>query len=112
MKLGILALFFSLLLAPSLSASDMSLASIEFPVGITLFFFGFFFGALNWMHSIAEHTSAPTGTIMLSVLPILFGLQLILAFFSQDMSSIPKTPIHVFMNKPNYYHLEKHADKR
>jgi len=78
---------------------DMSLASIELPVGITMLLFGLIFGFYNWAISIDMNIAAPTGTIMLSVLPILFGLQLILAFFAQDMSFTPKNPIHLILNK-------------
>jgi len=78
---------------------DMSLASIELPVGIVMLLFGTLFGFYNWVISIHMNTATPTGTIMLSVLPILFGLQLILAFFAQDMAHTPRNPIHLFLNE-------------
>lgn len=78
---------------------DMSLASIELPVGVIMLLFGLTYGLYNWVYAASTNTSTPTGTIMLSVLPILFGLQLILAFFAQDMSFTPKTPIHMFLKK-------------
>lgn len=86
---------------------DMSLASIELPIGIFMFLFGIFFGSYHWIVSSAKNLSTPAGTIMLAALPILFGLQLILAFFAQDMSAIPKSPIHLLLNKSNEYLREK-----
>jgi hypothetical protein len=72
---------------------DMSIASIELPVGILLFIFGFTYGGYHWLNGIYNNISTPAGTVMVAALPALMGLQLILAFFSYDMSSIPKHPI-------------------
>ena len=41
----------------------------------------------------SEGLSTPPGTVMLSALPTLMGLQLILAFFSYDIGSIPRSPL-------------------
>ena len=86
---------------------DMSLASIELPIGLFMILFGLIFGAYHWIVSASINLPTPTGTVMLSVLPILFGLQLILAFFAQDMSVIPKSPIYLLLNKSNQYIREK-----
>lgn len=77
---------------------DMSLGSVELPLGVSLMIFGLFFGIHNWIFFAREHVSAPTGTIMLSVLPLLIGLQLILAFLAQDIASTPKIPMHLILN--------------
>jgi dolichol-phosphate mannosyltransferase len=69
---------------------DMSLASIELPVGLTLFLFGTIFGVSQWASSAAINTPTPAGTVMLAALPTLMGLQLILAFLSFDISSVPR----------------------
>jgi hypothetical protein len=78
---------------------DMSLASIELPIGVAMLLFGSIFGVYSWVYAVGTNAATPTGTIMLSVLPILFGLQLTLAFFAQDMASTPKTPIHLLLTK-------------
>lgn len=74
---------------------DMSLASLELPLGILLLGFGAIFGGYHWYVSsfiMGETTSA--GTVMLSALPTLMGFQLILAFVGYDISSVPRRAIH------------------
>ena len=73
---------------------DLSLASIELPVGLLLFTFGTIFGATHWMRSMATQVATPAGTVMLSALPTLMGMQLILAFLAYDIGSVPRTPRH------------------
>jgi len=72
---------------------DMSLASLELPLGLFLFLFGIGFGMYKWMYASPYHSSS-AGTVMLSALPLLMGLQLILAFLGQDIGSIPRRPLH------------------
>jgi glycosyltransferase involved in cell wall biosynthesis len=69
---------------------DMSVASIELPIGLILVFFGIIFGSYKWVEAVNIGTSAPPGVVMLSALPLLMGLQLILAFFAYDIASVPK----------------------
>lgn len=73
---------------------DMSLASIELPVGLCLFSFGSIYGGYHWINSIETGISSPAGTVMLSAMPTLLGLQLILAFLSYDIQTIPRRPLH------------------
>lgn len=73
---------------------DMSLASIELPIGLILFGFGSIYGCYHWIRSAHLSTPTPAGTIILSAISILIGLQLILAFLSYDISSLPKRPLH------------------
>jgi glycosyltransferase involved in cell wall biosynthesis len=73
---------------------DMSIASIELPVGVIMLVFGLVFGSYNWLQS--THTGMPSsaGTVMLSALPIIIGLQFILSFLGYDMRSVPIRPFH------------------
>lgn len=73
---------------------DLSLASIELPLGILLFIFGTSFGLIQWWHAASNDIATPAGTVMLSALPTLMGLQLILAFLAYDIGSVPRTPRH------------------
>ena len=73
---------------------DMSLASIELPVGLCLFFSGAAFGMAHWASSSLSGIQASAGTVMLSALPVLMGTQLILAFVGYDIQSVPKKPLH------------------
>lgn len=73
---------------------DMSLASIELPLGVLLLLFGGGFGIYHWVYSWQEGVVTPVGTVMLAVLPILMGFQLILAFLSYDIANVPRRPFH------------------
>lgn len=73
---------------------DMSLASIELPLGILLFLGGGGIGAWHWLQSAREGVFTSAGTVMLSALPVLVGLQLILSFLAYDIASVPRQPIH------------------
>lgn len=81
---------------------DMSLASIQLPLGLILFLFGVSFGAYHWFESINTGIFTPTGTIILATVSVLIGLQLILAFLAYDISSVPQRYLHVLKhNKIN-----------
>jgi glycosyltransferase involved in cell wall biosynthesis len=73
---------------------DMSLASLELPLGLTLLAFGVFFGCYHWIYAASVGTSASAGTVMVSALPILTGIQFLLGFVGYDVSSVPVRPIH------------------
>lgn len=72
---------------------DMSIASIELPLGLLLFCFGVVYGSYSWLESIRTGITSSAGTVMLSALPVILGVQLILAFLNYDISSIPRRPI-------------------
>jgi glycosyltransferase involved in cell wall biosynthesis len=73
---------------------DMSLASIELPLGALLVIFGCSFGGYHWINSLQEGIATPAGTVMLSALPILMGTQLLLAFLGYDIANVPRRPLH------------------
>jgi dolichol-phosphate mannosyltransferase len=73
---------------------DLSLSSIELPVGLAMFLFGLLFGAYHWVLSLSSGQSSSSGTVMLSALPVIIGLQLILAFLGHDIQSVPSRPFH------------------
>jgi len=73
---------------------DLSLASIELPVGLAMVGFGTGFGAHHWLGSVQQGVPTPAGTVMLAALPLLMGVQLILAFIGYDIASVPKRPRH------------------
>lgn len=73
---------------------DMTLASLELLFGLLLLIFGAVFGGYHWIAGLMEHTTTPTGTVMLAALPTLAGLQLLLAFVGYDVASQPRRPIH------------------
>lgn len=73
---------------------DMSLASIELPIGTILFIFGACFGGYHWFLSNQTGVITPPGTVMIAGLSLLMGLQLILAFLAYDIESVPRRPLH------------------
>lgn len=73
---------------------DMSLASIELPLGLFLLIFGLGYGIYHWILSSASGIATPAGTVMLSALPILMGMQFIFAFLAYDIASVPRNAIH------------------
>jgi len=73
---------------------DVSAASIELPLGIVLWWFGLIFGIASYNQSMVTGVAATTGTVMISVVPLILGFQLLLAFVSHDVSSVPKRPRH------------------
>lgn len=73
---------------------DLSAASFQLVVGIVMIAFGGIFGVSRWIESSQAGILTPTGTVMLAALPLLLGLQLLLAFITYDTQSIPRTPIH------------------
>ncbi len=72
---------------------NFSLASIELVIGIISITFGVIFGAINWAESTSTGQEATAGTVMLAALPIMLGIQFVLAFFNYDISSTPRYPI-------------------
>lgn len=78
---------------------DMSLASIELPVGLVLLGFGSIYGGYHWLHSAQVGVPTPAGTVMLSALPVLAGIQLLLGFIGYDVSSVPVRPVHRSIRK-------------
>ena len=62
---------------------DLSLASLQLPMGMLLLIFGVLFSL---------GVTATPGTVMLSALPVLVGIELILAFIGQDVQSVPQRP--------------------
>jgi len=73
---------------------DMSIASFEIILGFILVAFGLFFGGWHWLHSFHEKIQTPLGTIMLSSISIIIGIQFLLSFLAYDIYSVPKRPIH------------------
>jgi glycosyltransferase involved in cell wall biosynthesis len=76
----------------------MSIASLELVFGLIVFVFGIAFGGYHWVHSAAMGISTPIGTVMVSALSVLCGLQLLLAFMSFDFASVPRRALHLLQH--------------
>lgn len=77
---------------------DMSVASLELPIGIFLLLFGALFGVVHWTESSRVNIPAPAGTVMLAALPVIAGLHLLLAFISNDIANQPQRPVHKLLH--------------
>jgi len=73
---------------------DMSAATFELVVGLCMVIFGASFGAWQWWISASHEVTTPAGTVMLSAIPLILGVQLLLAFLAYDIQAVPKNAIH------------------
>lgn len=80
---------------------DMSVASFELPLGLSLLIFGFVFGTMHWLDSAARGDVTPAGTVVLAALPVILGTQLLLAFLAYDIANVPRRTLHRMFGKPN-----------
>lgn len=73
---------------------DVTIASLELVSGLILLAFGVAYGGYHWLHSIATGIPTTAGTVMVSALPVLSGMQLVLAFVNFDIAALPRRPLH------------------
>lgn len=83
---------------------DMSLASIELPLGLLMIMFGLVFGGYHWLGSVRAGMPTPAGTVMVAGLPLLVGLQFVLAFIAYDIASTPRRVIQRRNKMPTAVH--------
>jgi glycosyltransferase involved in cell wall biosynthesis len=69
---------------------DFNMISVYLVLGIPMVLFGTFFGIYNWIIASTSELQTPTGTVMLSVLPIILGVQFLLQAIQIDMHNIPR----------------------
>jgi len=69
---------------------DFNMASVYTLVGGPLLLWGLIYGLYKWIENTINQVATPTGTIMLSVLPLLLGTQFIIAAINIDINSVPK----------------------
>lgn len=72
---------------------DFTIASVELVVGTLLLTSGMTFGLFAWARSIAQGIETPAGTVMVAALPVMLGLQLLLAFVGYDIARVPRRSI-------------------
>jgi glycosyltransferase involved in cell wall biosynthesis len=72
---------------------NFNIASIELVLGLLLLGFGASIGLYHWVRGPLVGSIATSGTVMLAALPVLIGVQLLLAFLGYDMQNIPRTPL-------------------
>ncbi|RYH66513.1 MAG: glycosyltransferase family 2 protein [Alcaligenaceae bacterium] len=77
---------------------DMSVASLQLPVGIVLMCFGAIYGLVHWIQSSSLNIPSPAGTVMLAALPVITGLHMLLSFVANDVANQPQKPIHKLLH--------------
>ena len=71
-----------------------SIASVNLVIGTAMMAVGTWWGVAAWARGSQSDTFASSGQVMLAALPILIGVQLVLAFLSYDMASTPRDALH------------------
>ena len=74
---------------------NVSIASLELPLGLLLLGTAAGYGGYHWAHSAALGIATPAGTVVLAAVLLLSGLQFLLAFLSADMAAVPTRPLHL-----------------
>ncbi|HMG35604.1 MAG TPA: glycosyltransferase family 2 protein [Blastocatellia bacterium] len=69
---------------------DFSPVALFLLLGLLLFFWGFGFGVYLWIETWITGRATPTGTIMLSLLPLILGFQLLLQAIVLDIYNTPR----------------------
>jgi len=69
---------------------NFNMASVYTIIGIPLVLWGALFGLITWIHNASIGIETTTGTVMLSVLPLILGTQFLLAAINIDIDSTPK----------------------
>jgi dolichol-phosphate mannosyltransferase len=72
---------------------SFSVASVELLLALPLIFFGLVYGFSTWMGAASQGLSATSGQVMIAALPIIVGVQLLLAFLQYDIASTPNEPL-------------------
>jgi glycosyltransferase involved in cell wall biosynthesis len=73
---------------------DVSIATLELPLGLGLLTFAVAFGGYHWALSASEGVATPTGTIVITAVALVMGVQFVLSFLQYDIASVPRRPIH------------------
>lgn len=72
---------------------DFNVGTISLISSIFLLSFGIVLGGINWVESVKSGVTASSGTVMLSGLPIILGLQFLLFWINYDVQSVPRIPL-------------------
>jgi glycosyltransferase involved in cell wall biosynthesis len=73
---------------------DFQIASIELVLGVILLVFGTIYGASIWIENGGRGVYTPAGPVMLAALPVMTGIQLLLAFLNFDINAEPSRAMY------------------
>lgn len=72
---------------------DFNVGSLYSLSGAFLVLSGSLYGAVHWISGFIHSEAATSGTVMLAALPVMVGIQCLIAFLHHDVSSVPTEPI-------------------
>ena len=73
---------------------DFNLCSLQLITGCLFVLGGAIFGGYHWILGEFSGRATPTGTIMISVLPIILGFEMLLSASSYDVMNTPREPVN------------------
>jgi glycosyltransferase involved in cell wall biosynthesis len=74
---------------------DFNIGSFSFILAVVFLGFSLVFGVMNIKKYFALEKGAPAGTVMTAALPVILGVQFLLAAISYDINSVPKDVLHI-----------------
>ena len=72
---------------------DFNIGSLYSLLGLLLCLAGVLFGGWQWLHSAMTGRPATSGTVMLAALPLIVGIQFLIAFLHHDVERVPSEPL-------------------
>jgi len=69
---------------------NFDMGSVYLLIGLPMLLFGITFGAYRWGTGLVENVANSVGTVMLSVIPIVLGVQFLLQFIAIDIENTPR----------------------
>ncbi len=73
---------------------DFNLESFHLITGLPLLLTGLLYGGYHWWWYASRNLAAPAGTVVLSALLIMLGMQLLISAVNLDLQSVPREPIN------------------
>jgi glycosyltransferase involved in cell wall biosynthesis len=73
---------------------DFNLESFHLITGLPLLLTGLLYGGYHWWWYASRNLAAPAGTVVLSALMIMLGMQLLISAVNLDLQSVPRDPIN------------------
>ncbi len=72
---------------------DFNVGTLYSLCSLLLIGFGAVFGLWHWMAGNLAHQPATSGTVMLAALPLIIGIQCLIAFLHYDVGNVPTEPL-------------------
>ena len=89
---------------------NVSIASLELPLGLILVGIAGSYGGYHWAHSAGLGVTTPAGTVVLAAVLFLAGIQFLLAFLAADMAAVPTRPLHLTRSVRRVSKTTQHAN--